>query len=177
MAYLHNENNSINPLVHDIGMNHDDVIKWKHFPRYWPFVRGIHRSPVNSLHKGQWRRALMCYLISVWINGWVNNRETGDLRRHRAHYGVIVVPSLKTRSTPMWMTQRKSKLLCSPQHAKYQKCYHHFDQQCILWRRLLCVSVFEITNFLIYCLGYDSIHRGGTDYGDCSYRARTTPLG
>ena len=27
---------------------HDDVMKWKHFPRYWPFVRGIHRSPVNS---------------------------------------------------------------------------------------------------------------------------------
>ena len=24
---------------------HDDVIKWKHFPRYWPFVRGIHRGP------------------------------------------------------------------------------------------------------------------------------------
>ena len=32
---------------------HDDVIKWKHFPRYWPFVRGIHWSPVNSLHEGQ----------------------------------------------------------------------------------------------------------------------------
>ena len=32
---------------------HDDVMKWKHFPRYWPFVRGIHRSPVNSPHKGQ----------------------------------------------------------------------------------------------------------------------------
>ena len=32
---------------------HDDVIKWKHFPRYWPFVRGIRRSPVNSQHKGQ----------------------------------------------------------------------------------------------------------------------------
>ena len=30
---------------------HDDVIKWKHFPRYWPFVRGIHRSLVNSPHK------------------------------------------------------------------------------------------------------------------------------
>ena len=36
---------------------HDDVIKWKHLPRYWPFVRGIHRSPVNSSHKGQWRVA------------------------------------------------------------------------------------------------------------------------
>ena len=42
---------------------HDAVIKWKHFPRYWPFVRGIHRSPVNSPHKGQWRGALMFSLI------------------------------------------------------------------------------------------------------------------
>ena len=32
---------------------HDDVIKWKHFPRYWSLVRGIHQSPVNSPHKGQ----------------------------------------------------------------------------------------------------------------------------
>ena len=59
------------------GSAHDDVIKWKHFPRYWPFVRGIHRSPVNSPHKGQWRGALMFSLICTWINGWVNNRETG----------------------------------------------------------------------------------------------------
>ena len=71
---------------------HDDVIKWKHFPRYWPFVRGIHRSPVNSPHKGQWRGALMFSLIFVWINGWVNNGEAGDLRRYRAHYDVIVMP-------------------------------------------------------------------------------------
>ena len=55
------------------GEYHDDVIKWKHFPRYWPFVRGIHRSPVNSPHKGQWRGALMFTLICVWINGifWI----------------------------------------------------------------------------------------------------------
>ena len=38
---------------------HDDVIKWGHFPRYCPFVRGIHRSPVNSPHRGQWRRPLI----------------------------------------------------------------------------------------------------------------------
>ena len=72
---------------------HDDVIKWKYFPRYWPFVRGIHRSPVNSPHKGQWRGALMFYFICVWINGWVNNREAGDLRRYRAHYDVTVMCS------------------------------------------------------------------------------------
>ena len=58
--------------------HHDDVIKWKHFPRYWPFVRGIHRSPVNSPHKGQWRGALMFPLICARINRWVNNRKAGD---------------------------------------------------------------------------------------------------
>ena len=60
---------------------HDDVIKWKHFPRCWPFVRGIHRSPVNSPHKGQWRGALMFSLICTWLNGWINIGEAGDLRR------------------------------------------------------------------------------------------------
>ena len=73
-----------------LWLYHDDVIKWKHFPRYWPFVRGIHRSPVNYLHKGRWRAALVFSLICAWINGWVNNREA-DLRRHRAHYDVIVM--------------------------------------------------------------------------------------
>ena len=74
-----------------LSIYHDDVIKWKHFPRHWPFVRGIHRSPVNSPHKGQWRAALMFTLICVWINGCVNNREAGDLRRYYAHYGVTVM--------------------------------------------------------------------------------------
>ena len=72
-------------------LTHDDVIKWKHFPRYWPFVRGIHRSPVNSTHKGQWRGALMLPLICVWTNAWVSNRDAGDLRRYRVHYDVTVM--------------------------------------------------------------------------------------
>ena len=75
-------------------MEHDDVIKWKHFPRYWPFVREIHRSPVNFPHKGQWRGALMFTLICARMNGWVNNREAGDLRRYLVHYDVIVMMSL-----------------------------------------------------------------------------------
>ena len=74
---------------------HYDIIKWKHFSRYWPFVRGIHRSPVNSPHKGQWHGALMFSLICARINGWVNNREAGDLGRHHAHYDVIVRISAK----------------------------------------------------------------------------------
>ena len=78
-------------FYHILQNYHDDVIKWKHFPRYWPFVRGIHRSPVNSPHKGQWRGALMFSLICGRINGWVNNGEAGDLRRHHAHYDVSVM--------------------------------------------------------------------------------------
>ena len=46
---------------------------------YWPFVRGYHRSPVISPHKGNWRGTLMFSLICTWINVWVNNRETGEL--------------------------------------------------------------------------------------------------
>ena len=48
------------------------LIKWKHFPCYWPFVRGIHRAPAKSPHKGQWRGALMFSLICTRINVWVN---------------------------------------------------------------------------------------------------------
>ena len=70
---------------------HDDVIKRKHFSLYWTFVPGIHRSPLNSPHKGQWRGALMFSLICARINGWLNNGEASDLRRHRAHYDVIVI--------------------------------------------------------------------------------------
>ena len=64
---------------------------WRHQMGKWPFVRGIHRSPVNSPHKGQWRGALLFSLTCAWINGWVNNGEAGDLRRHLAHYDSIVM--------------------------------------------------------------------------------------
>ena len=46
-------------------------IKWEHFPHYWPFVRGIRRSPVDFPHEG----ALMFPLICTWTNGWINNRD------------------------------------------------------------------------------------------------------
>ena len=69
---------------------HDDVIKWQHLTRFWPFMRGIHRSPVKSPHKGQWRGPLMFSLICAWINGRVNNPDAGDLRRHHALYEVTV---------------------------------------------------------------------------------------
>ena len=70
--------------------SHGDVSwLWLHqmetFPRYWPFVRGIHRSPVNVT------RSLDFSLLSVWTNDWVNKWDAGDLRCHRAHYDVTVI--------------------------------------------------------------------------------------
>ena len=69
---------------------HDDIIKWKYFPRYWPFVRGIHRSPVNSPHKGQWRGAMMFSLIrtlnkrlSKHSSDWWFGTPSCPLWRHR----------------------------------------------------------------------------------------------
>ena len=68
---------------------------WRHqmetFSALLAICAGNSSVPVNSLHKGQWRGALMFSLICVWINGWVNNHEAGDLRRYHVYYNVIVM--------------------------------------------------------------------------------------
>ena len=67
----------------------DNIPWWRHqmetFSALLDFCAG------NSPHKGQWCRALMFSLICARINSWVNNREAGDLRRHRAHDDVTVM--------------------------------------------------------------------------------------
>ena len=52
----------------------------------------VGNSPVtgDSPHKDKRRGALIFSLICAWIDGWVNNREAGDVIRHRAHYDVTV---------------------------------------------------------------------------------------
>ena len=66
-----------------LNQYHDDVIKWKHFPRYF-FVRGIHsQRPVA------W--SFDASLICAWTDGYGNNQDAGELRRHRTHYDVTVM--------------------------------------------------------------------------------------
>ena len=72
-------------------IHHDDVIKWKKNSALLALCAGNAPVPVNSPHKCQWRGALMFSLICARINDWVNNREAGDLRRHRGHYDVNVM--------------------------------------------------------------------------------------
>ena len=75
----------------------DDVIKWKHFPRYWPFVRGIHRSPVNSPHKDQRGGALMFSLICA-LNKRLSKQSWGwwfdTLIRDDIVIKIISIPSM-----------------------------------------------------------------------------------
>ena len=79
---------SVNDWLNDAPM---PIIKWKHFPRYWALCEG--NPPVTGLLtcKGQRRGALMFSLVCAWTNSWVNNRDSGGLRRHRSHYDVIVM--------------------------------------------------------------------------------------
>ena len=72
---------------HTVAYFHDDVIKWKHFPRYWPFVWEFTRHRWIPHTKAS-DAELWYFLWSAWINGWVNNDEAGDLGRHRSHYDV-----------------------------------------------------------------------------------------
>ena len=55
--------------------DHDDVIRWKHFPRYWPFVRGILRSPVykkeNNLKRDNYRPLSILTVISKLYHFYV----------------------------------------------------------------------------------------------------------
>ena len=83
---------------------HDDVIKWKHL-----LALCAENSPVNSPHKGQWRRALMLSLICAWINVWVNNHEAGDLRRYRARCDVIVMYWSFVGGIYRWLTDSLTK--------------------------------------------------------------------
>ena len=77
----------IRPLwVHNMMMSSNANIS-----RYWPFVREIHWSPVDSPHTGQLCGALIFSLICAWTNRWVNNRYPRDLRRHCAYYDVTVM--------------------------------------------------------------------------------------
>ena len=115
---------------------HDDVIKWKHFPRYWPFVREIHRSPVNSPHKGQWHGALMISLICAWINAWVNNREAGDLRRYRANCDVTVMDLCCNKNFQIRFCDRK---------------FYHIDGN-------ITEDYYRLPNNLILVMAYSFLH-------------------
>ena len=81
--------------------NHGDVIKWKHFPCYWPSVRGVHWSLVKRASDAE----LWCFLWSapeqtIEQNSWANNRDTSDLWCYWTHHDVTVMQTLNSQEAP-----------------------------------------------------------------------------
>ena len=68
---------------------HDDVINWKHFPRYWPFARRFRWIPFTKASDVE----LWCFLWSA-SEQTEQNWDAGDLRRHSTHYDVTVMYNL-----------------------------------------------------------------------------------
>ena len=136
----------------NLQRKHDDVIKWKHFPRNWPFVREIHRSPMNFPHKGQWRGALMFSLIYAWINDWVNNREAGDLRRQHGHYDVIV---MFTRNSRFFIEGNTFENVCKDDvHfiSASSLCSALVARHCLVIRYCAQLSVLDTSSLIHYMI-------------------------
>ena len=72
---------------------------------------------------------LWCFLWSV--PGWVNNREAGDLRRHLAHYEVIVMKSTKPLLIPLLHVSLVRPLAWSQKH---------------IWTKLNTIVGFDVWN-------------------------------
>ena len=82
-----------NEMELKIEVSHDDVIQWKYFPRYWLFVRGIRRWPLDSHHIGRWREALMFSLVCAWTKNRGNNADAlcvGNFLEDYLHIRLVV---------------------------------------------------------------------------------------
>ena len=119
-----------------VWIYHDDVIKWKHFPRHWYFIRGILRSAVDSPHKGQWGGALVFSSIYTWTNGWTNNGDASDLRRYRPHNDVTEM-HLMIAPVPVVGIIGRSLTIRNPlqwRHNERDRVSNHQPRDCLLNR-------------------------------------------
>ena len=106
--------------------------------------RGIHRSPVNSPHKGQWRGALMFSLIWAWTNRCVNNREAGNLWHHRAHYDGAVM-RWKFRSSNPPISELASRHISCWMDGMYQRHIYFVVNNYII---RVCIIVLGLSRHL-----------------------------
>ena len=112
-------------------------------------------SPVNSLHRGQWRGAFMFSLICAWINLWINNREAGDLRCHHAHYDVIVMQLVYFRFTCAYhVVEIQFQVLYIRKDTNKYIFPSHSEYMCQFW----WIQSSAVTTGLIYLdITYDTV--------------------
>ena len=80
-------------VLADVVLTHDDAIKGKYFPRYWPFLQGIHRSQRQGTRS-----------LDVFFDLRLNKRLSKQSRgwwfgRHLAHCDVTVMSYYGNRSS------------------------------------------------------------------------------
>ena len=118
-------------VTYSIMLPPESGLSWWHHQmegNIFRFVRGNHRSLVDSPHKGQWRGMLMFSLICTWTNSWANDRDAGDLKRHRAHYDVtVMIPWCLKSHTPYTQipVNQETKLKCFFSHSKRRLLFSH----------------------------------------------------
>ena len=124
-----------NTLALRLSSNQPGYPRWRHqmetFSALLALCAGNSPVPVNSPHKGQWRGALMFSLICAWINDWVNNREAGDLRRHRSHYDVNVITGVTLFLSVRRRRRRRRRHL--HYHPRLQACVHTITPGHLFW--------------------------------------------
>ena len=124
--------------------DHDDAIKWKHFPCNWSFVQGIHQSLVNSPHKGQWCWALVLTLIcalnkrfSKQLQGWWFEMPLHPLWHHCNVY--------------IWQRKNLDQTLKSDKHPIC--CCHLQTTFCfeqIWWNSMLYLILLFMLNYITF---------------------------
>ena len=75
---------------------HEDVAKWKHFQCYWPFVRGIHRSALDTPHEGQ--NVELCFL---WCAPEQTTEQTMEM--------LVIWDAMALIVTPLWCGKTSTK--------------------------------------------------------------------
>ena len=123
-----------------------DLAWWRHqmeiFFVLLAICAGNSPVPMNSPHKGQWRGALMFSLICVWINGWVNNRKAGDLRRYRAHYDATVIGVMFYAAILSWVLIKADCMLYAVTMVLW---YHHGSVSPTVFWSLVTYSPIPVT--------------------------------
>ena len=108
---------------------------WRHQMKTFSDLLALcaENSPVTA-DKGQWHGSLIFSLICNWINGWVYNREVGDLRPHRTHYNVIVMCGFCLLWTFIHGTKNiRTCQTYTLRFKSYCRCGHYVELSLAMW--------------------------------------------
>ena len=141
--------------IHWLWINHSITVnnhnhQIKTFACYWPFVRGTHRSPVDSHQKGKRYGALMLSLICAWTNGWASSRHACDLRRHCAHYDCDEYIQFKTKPCAYRCLSVRLQYLQCVSNGDTAVWHWAIDTLWVYWLLLITDYIYAILWFTIF---------------------------